>query len=284
MYLQEITRRHRSAIVIVLDCSGSMQEEMYYGHIVMTKAIISAHAANALVTELIDRCHRIDGLRNYYDIAVIGYGDDKVESLLSRDGFISVEELYSQRPPQSIKCHEERLPNGKWAMVEHSYTEWFTPKAEGNTPMYEALLRVRDLVAEWCSQEANRESFPPVVIHITDGEASDCDDHELMDVCNQIKRQFTADGETLLMNIHISTNSHLPSIVFPMPDELIGANRYAQTLAECSSIMPGSFDEAICNLKGMTARPPFLGMGYNASIINLLSMINIGSRSMSNMQ
>lgn len=284
MYSQEITRRHRSAIVIVLDCSGSMQEEVCYGHLVMTKAMASARAANALVTELIDRCHRIDGLRNYYDIAVIGYGDDKVESLLGRDGFVMVKELYNQRPPHRVVCHEELLPNGKWAMVEHSYTEWFTPIAKGNTPMYEALLRVRDLVAEWCSQDENRESFPPIVIHITDGEASDCDDRELIDVCQQIKRQSTADGEALLMNIHISANSHLPAMVFPMPDELIGATRYAQTLAQCSSVMPASFNEAICSIKGMIARPPFLGMGYNASIINLLSMINIGSRSLSNMQ
>jgi hypothetical protein len=48
--------------------------------------------------------------------------------------------------------------------------------------------------------------------------------------------------------------------------------------------MPDTFNEAICSLKGRAAIPPFIGMGYNASVIELLSIINIGSRSASNMQ
>ena len=284
MYSQEITRRHRSAIVIVLDRSGSMQEKMHFGRSQTTKAEILAHTAGALVTELIDRCRRTDALRDYYDVAVVGYGNNEVEMLLDGDGFLSVIELDRHRPQSCIKAFEEQLPNGEWAMVEHHYTEWFKPKAEGNTPMYEAMLRVRDLVSEWCAKPENRESFPPVIIHITDGEASDCDHRELMDVCNQIKRQATTDGNALLLNIHISTNTHLPAIVFPMPDELVGADRYAQTLAECSSVMPTVFDEEIRELKGAIATPPFIGLGYNASVIDLLSIINIGSRSVNNMQ
>lgn len=284
MYSQEITRRHRSAMVIVLDRSGSMQEQMSYGHTQTTKAEILAHTASSLVTELIDRCRRTDALRDYYDVAVIGYGNNEVEMLLGSEGFLSVVELDRQQPPYSIQAFEELLPNGEWAMVEHQYIEWFKPKAEGNTPMYEAMMRVRDLVSEWCAKPGNRESFPPVVIHITDGEASDCDHRELIDICNQIKHQATTDGEVLLLNIHISTNTSLPAIVFPMPDELIGADSYVQTLAECSSLMPAAFDEEIRELKGFTAIPPFIGLGFNASVIDLLSIINIGSRSVSNMQ
>lgn len=284
MYSQEITRRHRSAIVIVLDRSGSMQEQMPFGHSQTTKAEILAHTAGALITELIDRCRRTDALRDYYDVAVVGYGNNEVEMLLDDNGFQSVVELNRHRPQSSVKVTEEQLPNGEWAMVEHHYTEWFKPKAEGNTPMYEAMLRVRDLVSEWCTQPENRESFPPVIIHITDGEASDCDHRELMDICDQIKRQATTDGNALFLNIHISTNTHLPAIIFPMPDELIGVDRYAQTLAECSSVMPAAFNQDICELKGTIAIPPFIGLGYNASVIDLLSIINIGSRSVSNMQ
>ena len=72
MYSQEITRRHRSAMVIVLDRSGSMQEQMSYGHTQTTKAEILAHTASSLVTELIERCRRTDALRDYYDVEVIG--------------------------------------------------------------------------------------------------------------------------------------------------------------------------------------------------------------------
>ncbi len=284
MYTQEITRTHRTAFVIVLDRSKSMQEPIHFGKLTMTKAEALAYIANSLITELIDRCRRIDALRNYYDIAVVGYGNDHVEMLLDERGFIAVDELDRHKTQFSTRAVEHQLPDGKWAMVESSSVEWIAPKAEGNTPMYEAMLRVRDLVAEWCAREHNLESFPPVVIHITDGEASDCDHNELIDICGQIKQQATADGNVLLLNIHMATNSHLPAKVFPTPDEMISAGHYAKTLAECSSIMPDVFNEAICRLKGNMATPPFVGMGYNASIIELFSIINIGSRSVSNLQ
>lgn len=240
--------------------------------------------ANALITELIYRCQRTDALRNYYDIAIVGYSNDEVELLLGKQGFISIEQLKQMAPERSNVAFEEELPDGSSAMVTHSITEWIKPKAEGKTPMYEAMLRVRDLVGKWCAEPDNRESFPPIVINITDGESSDCDDRELCDICSQIRRQSTADGNTLLLNIHISANNTIPSMVFPMAEELTVADHYARTLAECSSIMPEAFNESIQQIKGAGATPPFIGMGYNASIIELLSIINIGSRSVSNMQ
>ncbi len=260
-----------------------MQEQIRFGRTVTTKAAMLAQTAGSLISELIDRCRRTDALRNYYDIAAIGYGNGEVEMLLG-EGFLAIDEVERHRPESVTKSIEERLPNGEWAMIEHSITEWFEPKAEGDTPMYEAMLRVRDLVAEWCAKPENRDSFPPVVIHITDGEASDCDHRDLIDICSQIKQQGTSDGNALLLNIHISANDKLPAICFPMPDEIAPAGHYATTLAECSSIMPEPFNEAIYELRGRGVRPPFIGMGYNASVIELLSIINIGSRSVSNMQ
>ena len=284
MYTQEITRRHRAAFVLVLDRSGSMQERIRLGRMNITCAEAVTLMANALITELIYRCQRTDALRNYYDIAIVGYSNDEVELLLDKQGFISIEQLKQMAPERSNVAFEEELPDGSSAMVTHSITEWIKPKAEGTTPMYEAMLRVRDLVGKWCAEPDNRESFPPIVINITDGESSDCDDRELCDICSQIRRQSTADGNTLLLNIHISANNTIPSMVFPMAEELTVADHYAHTLAECSSIMPEAFNESIQQIKGAGATPPFIGMGYNASIIELLSIINIGSRSVSNMQ
>ena len=284
MYTQEITRRHRAAFVLVLDQSGSMQERIRLGRMNLTRAEAVTLMANALITELIDRCRRTDSLRNYYDIAVVGYANDEVEMLLGKNGFISIDELAAMTPEKSDIAIEEELPDGSSAMVTHSVMQWLRPRAEGKTPMYEAMLRVRDLVSKWCAEPNNRESFPPIVINITDGESSDCDDRELCDVCSQIRRTTTEDGNTLLLNIHISSNNTIPSMVFPMAEELATADHYARTLAECSSIMPAVFNQAICPMKGAGATPPFFGMGYNASIIELLSIINIGSRSVSNMQ
>jgi hypothetical protein len=284
MYSQEITRQHRTAFILALDRSGSMQESVRFGKKVMSKAEAVSIIANALITELIDRCRRTDSLRNYYDVAVVGYSNDNIEMLLGRDGMLSIDDLSRISPRRRTLSDEEQLSEQNSAIFQHSLDEWFTPHAEGNTPMYEAMLRVRDLAKEWCEKSENRQSFPPVVINITDGEASDCDDNELRDICEQIKRIATDDGNVLLINIHISTDSTLPAIIFPMAEELTGAGRYSRLLAECSSVMPSAFDSAICEMKGRGATPPFFGMGYNASIIELLSMVNIGSRSVTNMQ
>lgn len=284
MYSQEITRQHRTAFILALDRSGSMQESVRFGKKVMSKAEAVSIIANALITELIDRCRRTDSLRNYYDVAVVGYSNDNIEMLLGRDGMLSIDDLSRISPRRRTLSDEEQLSEQNSAIFQHSLDEWFSPHAEGNTPMYEAMLRVRDLAKEWCEKSENRQSFPPVVINITDGEASDCDDNELRDICEQIKRIATDDGNVLLINIHISTDSTLPAIIFPMAEELTGAGRYSRLLAECSSVMPSAFDSAICEMKGRGATPPFFGMGYNASIIELLSMVNIGSRSVTNMQ
>ena len=284
MYSQEITRQHRTAFILALDRSGSMQESVRFGKKVMSKAEAVSIIANALITELIDRCRRTDSLRNYYDVAVVGYSNDNIEMLLGRDGMLSIDDLSRISPRRRTFSNEEQLSEQNSAIFQHSLDEWCSPHAEGNTPMYEAMLRVRDLAKEWCEKSENRQSFPPVVINITDGEASDCDDNELRDICEQIKRIATDDGNVLLINIHISTDSTLPAIIFPMAEELTGAGRYSRLLAECSSIMPSAFDSAICEMKGRGATPPFFGMGYNASIIELLSMVNIGSRSVTNMQ
>ncbi len=44
MYSQEITRRHRTAFVIAIDQSGSMQEKVCFGRHEMSKAAAVARA------------------------------------------------------------------------------------------------------------------------------------------------------------------------------------------------------------------------------------------------
>lgn len=279
MYTQEITRSHRAAFVLLLDQSTSMQQQVQFGRLTATKAQMVAYTANSLITELIDRCRRSDGIRNYYDITVIGYSGESVRSLLPREGFNSVAELAQDMPPQTTVAFEEDLPDGTQTLVRHRQREWITPLAEGTTPMHEALHMVRDLVEAWCDEEQNAESFPPIVINITDGEPTDCTEIDLRDVCTLIKRTATEDGNTLLINIHISTDHRLNSIIFPMQEELSQACNKARLLADCSSVIPAALNEAIREMKGVGAMPPYIGIGYNATVVELLSMINIGSRS-----
>ena len=206
MYTQSITRTHRTAIILAIDGSGSMAEKIRFRNRQMTKAEAVATITNGMLFELIERARRSDGVRDYYDIAVIGYsGDDEVYSLLpgGRE-LISVAELAAGEPPMKTEVVEYRLPDGSISLREIPYPAWVEPEAAGQTPMCEALRRVRDIAAAWCADPAHAESFPPMVFNITDGEATDCDDAELRAVAGQIKSLRTADGNVLVVNIHIA--------------------------------------------------------------------------------
>ena len=279
MYTQSITRNHRTAFILAIDCSGSMAESILFRGRRLTKAEAVAGTTNELLFELVARARRSDGIRDYYDIAVIGYsGDDEVRSLLP-DGeeLVPVSALAAREMPVRTEVIEHRLPDGSIALREIPAPAWIEPQAAGQTPMCEALRRVRDIAAEWTARAANAESFPPVVFNITDGEATDCDDEELRAVCNQIKALETADGNVLLINIHIAAGDAGRHVFFPEAHEANYTNRYAALLYDCSSEMPAVFNEAIRQAKGPGAVPPFRGMSYNASAAQLVTMLNIGS-------
>ena len=274
MYTQSITRNHRTAFILAIDGSGSMAESILFRGRCMTKAEAVATITNDLLFELVERARRSDGVRDYYDIAVVGYsGDDEVRSLLpGGEDLVPVSALAAQEMPVHTEVIEHRLPDGSIALREIPAPAWIKPLSAGQTPMCEALRRVRDIAAGWTSRTANAESFPPVVFNITDGEATDCDNEELRTVCDQIKALGTVDGNVLLINIHIAAGDTERPVFFPEAHEARYTNRYASLLYDCSSEMPAVFNEAIREAKGPGAIPPFRGMSYNASAAQLVAM------------
>ena len=101
MYTQSITRNHRTAFILAIDCSGSMAESILFRGRRLTKAEAVAGITNDLLFELVERARRSDGIRDYYDIAVVGYsGDDEVRSLLpGGEDLVPVSALAAQEMP-----------------------------------------------------------------------------------------------------------------------------------------------------------------------------------------
>ncbi len=282
MYTQSITRNHRTAFILLLDGSGSMAEAVRFRGQEMTKAEAVAAITNDLLFELIERARRSDGVRDYYDIAVVGYsGNNKVRTLLpGGERIISVAKLAAQECPVRHEVVEHRLPDGSIALREIPAPAWIAPCAVGQTPMGEAFREARDLAANWVTRIDNAESFPPVVFNITDGEATDVEDEELRALAEEIRSLRTTDGNVLLINIHIAADDTSRPVFFPSSEEAAYPNRYAALLYDCSSVMPEVFNEAIREVKGPGAQPPFRGMSYNASAAELIAMLNIGSISL----
>lgn len=71
MYTAEISRTSPSAFLFIIDQSGSMDERM---ETEQTKAQFVADVLNKTLYQLVIRCTRADGVRNYFDMGVIAYG------------------------------------------------------------------------------------------------------------------------------------------------------------------------------------------------------------------
>lgn len=276
-YSQSITREHRTAVILAIDFSGSMAGMVDFEGRTVRKAAAVAEIANRIIFELIERARRGEQVRDYYDIAVITYCDNKVESAISRDvEFVSVCELARRKVEQSVWSSTHTLPDGGTAVIRTVTDMHVHPMATGSTPMHSALCTVCDLAERWCADAANADSFPPLVFNITDGEFSDCNESEMDDITRKLRSLGTTDGNVLLMNVHLSNGSG-PALIFPTRDEIPAAGRNAGLMARWSSLMPAAFEKLIGDYRGGGVRPPFIGMSYNAPITELLNILNIGS-------
>lgn len=281
MYTQEITRCHRAAIVIAIDQSSSMNGQMELRGWNITKAEAVSMVTGRLIDELIMRSHRDNGYRHYYDIALVGYSDDRVYPLFGEDlTFCPITQLATHQVRRiSYMLSYNTLNCGVRPFCE-DVSLWVEPRAQGSTPMYRMINRVTDLVAEWCAREENCDSFPPLVFNITDGEASDANYDMLRSAALRLRDTGTNDGKTLFMNIHISSNTKQAPVVFPTALEVPSSIRYAHLLMEMSSVMPEQLNDYIRECRLHFGQPPYIAMSYNASMSELIAMLNIGSRSL----
>ena len=127
MYTQTITRQNRGAILIAIDCSLSMSERINFNNLNISKAEAVALICNYILDELLALATRGREVRNYYDIAVLGYHDDVVESMLCshrhpRD-ILSPAQKHIIRPislqPTRGRCYLHAAPLDNAADVGH---------------------------------------------------------------------------------------------------------------------------------------------------------------------
>ena len=285
MYSARITRLNPTAFIFLIDQSGSMDEKMTFGQSTMTKAEAVAMVTNMLIRELINRCRREEGVLDYFDIAAIGYSADDATMLLGgRDSFVKPSELAMRPCPTRTFMRERILPDGSVVVTNDQLKYWIEPKAEGSTPMRSALEKALLLAGRWCRRAENSASYPPTIFNITDGEASDGDQEILTGIANQIKSLHTDDGNALLININLSSGEDARTVIFPCSPEELPETRYTRMLFDMSSIMPDEYPESILQVRGGNPRGPVRGMSHNTSIADLVSMLNVGSRSINKMQ
>ena len=175
-YSAEISRANPSCFLFLIDQSGSMEDPFAGGDAARKKADSVADAINRLLQNLVIKCAKEEGIRDYFYVGVIGYGD-KVGPALS--GELAGRELVSigdiGNKPARIEQRIKKVEDGAGGLIDQPirFPVWFDPKAHGATPMCQALTLAHEVLARWLPQHP--DSFPPIVINLTDGEATDVD-------------------------------------------------------------------------------------------------------------
>lgn len=270
-YEAEISRTNPSLVIFLIDQSRSMSHKIAGGE--NSKAKEAADAINRQIGEFIGRCTKSDGIRDYFYISVIGYGfkAGMARPLLSGDPIQPISELANH--PLRTEKRVMKVSDGEGGLIDVDYELgiWFDPVAASDTPMVKALTISRDLVREWV--ENHRDSYPPIVINISDGQATDGDP---IQIAEEIKQLATSDGETLLWNCHLSSTPGTP-ITFPSSEAMLPDDKYARSLFQMSSPLPEQY-MGYAREMSFDLKDGARSYVYNAQLEQLIQFIDIGTR------
>ncbi|MCE1242162.1 MULTISPECIES: vWA domain-containing protein [Rhodocyclales] len=270
-YEAQISRGNPTAFLFVVDQSGSMSDKMSSGK---SKAEFVADALNRTLMNLVTRCTKAEGVRDYFEIGVLGYGGNEVGNGFSGALGTTVLNPISaiEQNPVRVEDRKRKMDDGAGGILETSvkFPVWFEPKASGGTPMREALTRAAEELVVWC--DAHPDCYPPTVLHVTDGESTDGDPEEIATHLGQIR---TNDGEVLILNIHVSSLG-TDAIRFPAGESGL-PDAYAKMLFRMSSQLPAHLI-GFAQQKGHTVGNESRGFMFNAEAPEIVDFFDIGTR------
>ncbi len=280
MYQQQVDRSNPGCILFLVDHSFSMTDS--FAGSPRSKCDAVATAINRFISELITMCEKGEEKpRHYFDVGVIGYTTDKKAipiigpalggALAGRD-LVSIVELYDN--PLDMEERERDQDDGAGGLIKVKFTMpiWYrkpSPDMMAGTPMCGVFQYVKPILEYWCSSHPN--SFPPIVINITDGESTDGDPEP---AAADLRGVSTSDGNVLLYNCHLSSSEaegvFLPDSESQLPDE------FSRMLFRMSSPLTQKQRE-LAEVKNLRATVNSRGMAFNADGTKMLQLISVGT-------
>jgi hypothetical protein len=274
MYQESISRKRPGCIIFLLDRSDSMGRSWGGSE---TLAEGAARAINSILLELCLRAQKGQGLSyHYFDIGMIGYGlrpmagGEGVESAfggpLAGRNLVPLPELRDN----PIAVREVVSPD---AGPPARAPVWVEPMQGYRTPMCEAIAIAGSHVFEWA--QAHPESFPPIIINITDGFVTDSpfDGATLDEWAERLTGIGTQDGPALLFNIFLAPEPNL--VMLPATDA--GLPSPGPDLFRISSVLPPPMVLSAQNA-GITPPSGARGFAFNADSTMLVKFLEIGTR------
>jgi hypothetical protein len=279
-YQQTASRSTPGCVIFLLDHSFSMTEGLAGSP--RSKRDALATTINRFLTELLLRCEKDEGVRHYFDVAVIGYTTDQqgtpiigpaLKGALSGRELVSTVELSDY--PLRVDEKDRMVDDGAGGLVsvKAKIAIWYEAPADtdmAGTPMCAALNYVSGLARQWC--DSHSSSFPPIVIHITDGESNDGDPEP---AAIELRKLQTQDGELLLFNCHLSKLQGI-GVLFPVSEAELPADPSAHLLFRMSSPVPEILRNA-AEVRRIQCTAGARGMAFNADGTQMVSLIQVGT-------
>lgn len=279
-YTAQITRNTPTAFIFLIDQSVSMRRytTLYGEEMPMAEAV--ARIVNHQLNELVLRCIKGSETRDYYDIAIIGYGEKAYSGwkgeLEGRD-FVKPSEL-KEHPYKKITTKKETRTRKGVKVVEVEEVQWIEADAtESCTRVHHAFEKAKGLLDEWMEKHHEKDCYPPTIINITDGEFNGATKEYVLQQANELKSMFTNDGNVILFNIHISADKDV-SVTCPASKDEVSFSSLATTMYEMSSLLPMRYSDRIADLRGDgTPNNRYTAMSINADMSTLIQLMDIGT-------
>jgi hypothetical protein len=271
-YSAEISRTNPTCFLFLVDQSSSMLEP-FGRQPEKTKAGGVADALNRLLQNLVLKCAKSDGIRDYFHIGLIGYGGRVVAGFggaLADKPLVTISEIANN--PLRIEERKRLIDDGAGGIMEQTvkFPVWYEPKPTGKTPMCQALQAAHDWVKAFIEQMPG--CYPPLVVNITDGHATDGDP---LPVAEKVRKQASKDGNALLFNVHVSAHQATP-VEFPSGEQGL-PDDFARLLFRMSSPLPPRLLEA-AKSEGFPAKSGTRGFVFNADLVSVVRFLDLGTK------
>ena len=272
-YTAPISRPTPSCFLFLLDQSGSMNESLSLpGEPPLSRAQALADSINRLLANLVVQNTQGSEVWDRFHVGVILYNGNGASVPPAFGGLRALSEVAAN--PLRIETRSQEFFDGAGGIGrrEVRFPIWFDPQAGGGTPMCEALALAQSLLQPWC--EAHPDSFPPIVMNITDGESTDGDPLEGLE---RLKTCGTRDGSVLVFNALLS-NGTGAGAAYPTSSESFPAGPL-QSMVTGTSVIPETMrSRAEAILDGRKLQPGARGVVIQAHILDVIRLLDIGTR------
>jgi hypothetical protein len=274
----ELSRTNPTCFVFLIDQSSSMAEP-FGAQPEKSKAQGVADGINRLLQNLVLKCAKSDGIRNYFHVGVIGYGGRVAWALrgpMAGQRLVPISLIANN--PLRVEQRTRKVDDGAGGLAEQKFKFpiWLEATAGGRTPMCQALTEASGAVTEFLGKYP--DCFPPLVINISDGKATD-GNPEL--VALPLRNLLSSDGNVLFFNAHLSSEAVRP-IEFPSSEATLPDNQ-ARLLFRMSSVLPPKLREA-AKAEGFRVDDQSRGFVFNADLVAVLRFLDIGTRAAQTMR